>query len=68
MRYVRELLGTNRVSASTFESLHARLGDRGIVELAGLVGYYAFVACTLNAFEIEPPEGAPQLPMVDRPT
>ncbi len=66
VRYVRELLGTNRVSASTFESLHERLGDRGIVDLTGLVGYYAFVAYTLNAFEIEPAEGAPQLPEVDR--
>jgi 4-carboxymuconolactone decarboxylase len=67
VRYVRELLGANRVSAATFESVHARLGDRGIVDLTGLVGYYAFVACTLNAFEIEPAEGAPQLPEVDRP-
>jgi 4-carboxymuconolactone decarboxylase len=64
IRYVRELWGTNRVSALTFEALHGRLGDRGIVDLTGLVGYYAFVAATLNAFEIEPADvaGARRLP------
>ena len=64
IRYVRELWGTNRVSALAFEAVHARLGDRGIVDLTGLIGYYAFVAATLNAFEIEPAEaaGAPRLP------
>ena len=62
IRYVRELWTTNRISAPTFEAIHARLGDRGTVDLTGLVGYYAFVAATLNAFEIEPGEGAPRLP------
>jgi 4-carboxymuconolactone decarboxylase len=66
LRYVRELWETNRVSAEAFAALHARLGDRGIVDLTGLVGYYAFVGATLNAFEIEPPEGAVRLPALDR--
>lgn len=50
--FVRELLDVHRVSEETFESVRGRLGDRGIVELTGLVGYYSFVACTLNAFEV----------------
>lgn len=62
MQYVRELLGGNRVSQPTFDAVHARLGDRGIVDLTGLVGYYAFVGVTLNAFEVEPPAGAVRLP------
>jgi 4-carboxymuconolactone decarboxylase len=62
IRFVRELTGSNRVSDATFAAVHRRLGDRGIVDLTGLVGYYAFVAATLNAFEIEPLEGAPRLP------
>ena len=66
VRYVRELLGANRVSDATFDSLHTRLGDRGIVELTGLLGYYALVAYTLNAFELEPPAGSPELPPLDR--
>ena len=62
VRYVRELFEQNRVADSTYAALHARLGDRGIVDLTGLVGYYAFVGTALNAFEIEAPEGAPRLP------
>ncbi len=54
VRYVRELFEANRVSDGTFEALHARLGDQGIVDLTALLGYYAFVGALLNAFEIEP--------------
>ncbi len=54
VRYVRELFEANRVSDTTFAALHARLGDQGIVDLTALLGYYAFVGATLNAFEIEP--------------
>jgi 4-carboxymuconolactone decarboxylase len=61
IRFVRELLGSNRVSAPVFGAAHRRLGDRGIVDLTGLVGYYSFVAAALNAFEIEPPGGSPRL-------
>jgi 4-carboxymuconolactone decarboxylase len=61
VRFVRELLESNRVSAQTFGAVHRRLGDRGIVDLTGLLGYYSFVAAALNAFEIEPPEGSPRL-------
>lgn len=54
VRYVRELFETNRVGDATFDALHERLGDQGIVDLTALLGYYAFVGATLNAFEIEP--------------
>ena len=62
VRYVRELVGTTRVSGPTFAALKRRLGDRGLVELTGLLGYYALVCYALNAFELEPPEGSPRLP------
>ncbi len=62
IRYVRELHRVNRISNATYEALHSRLGDQGIVDLTGLVGYYGFVGAVLNAFEIEAPEGAPRLP------
>lgn len=51
--YVRELLGpTRRVSEGTFQALHDRFGDRTMVDLATLVGYYAMLACALNTFEV----------------
>ena len=48
--------------------LHARavdlLGERGVVELVGVLGYYTLVAMTLNAFEIGLPDGqASDLPV-----
>lgn len=52
--FCRELLAENRVSASTYESVHTRLGDRGVVELVATVGYYSMIACVLNAFEVLP--------------
>jgi 4-carboxymuconolactone decarboxylase len=61
--YVRELLGpVRRVGDATFEAARARLGERGVVELTALIGYYALVSCTLNAFELAPAPEAPPLP------
>lgn len=40
----------------------AKLGERGLVELVTLVGYYTLVALTLNVFEIGLPDSlAPEL-------
>lgn len=33
------------------------LGETGVVELVGLLGYYALVSMTLNTFQVELPEG-----------
>lgn len=50
--YVRELLNSHRVSEPTFQALFARLDVRGMVELTATVGYYAMLACALNAFDV----------------
>ncbi len=63
-RYCRELMRTKRVSAETFQQAHRRLGDQGITELTATVGYYAMLACVLNAMEVEPEPGVkPLLPL-----
>jgi 4-carboxymuconolactone decarboxylase len=57
--YVRELLLSHRASEATFQALYGRLGERGLVELTATIGYYAMLACTLNAFDLvtaTPPE------------
>jgi 4-carboxymuconolactone decarboxylase len=41
--------------------MRARWGDKGVVDLAGLIGYYSFVSVTLNIFEVPIPPGAKQL-------
>ncbi len=51
--YVHELLRSHRVSTATFQSMLDRFGVKGLVELTATVGYYAMLACTLNAFEME---------------
>jgi len=45
-------LRTHRVSETTFQALYARLGERGLVELTATIGYYAMLACTLNALDL----------------
>ena len=61
--YATELLGDHRVGGGLFEGFRKRLGARGMVELTATVGYYALIACTLNAFDVEPDPGADLLPV-----
>jgi 4-carboxymuconolactone decarboxylase len=50
--FVREILNTRQVSETTFQALYGRLGEKGFVELAATVGYYAMLACTMNTFDV----------------
>jgi 4-carboxymuconolactone decarboxylase len=44
------------VSDRTYKRVHAILGDAAMVELAGILGYYALISMTLNIFHMLPPE------------
>ena len=55
--YAAELCRHYSVSATTHATAVAVLGEKGVVELTALVGYYTMVAMTLNAHEIPLPEG-----------
>ena len=56
------LLASGRVPAPFYEQGLAVLGQRGMVELVGILGYYCLVALTLNAFELGLPGSlAPEL-------
>jgi 4-carboxymuconolactone decarboxylase len=48
----------HRVSDATYERVVKRFGEKGAVDLAGLIGYYSFVSVTLNVFEVPTPPGA----------
>jgi 4-carboxymuconolactone decarboxylase len=52
-----KLLVERRVDDETYAAAAALLGDRGMVELAALVGYYCLVSMTLNLFEVPLPAG-----------
>ncbi|MGV6874304.1 carboxymuconolactone decarboxylase family protein [Pseudochelatococcus sp. B33] len=52
------LLASARLPAALYRRAEAVLGERGLVELVGILGYYSLVALTLNAFELGLPENA----------
>ena len=62
-----ELLRQNFVQDPTFEAAQAHLGEPGVVELVGIIGYYTLVAMTLNTFQVPLPEEAQAL-LPDCPT
>jgi 4-carboxymuconolactone decarboxylase len=56
--FCHELLSQNRISESSFHQAREIFGDRGCVEITGVIGYYGLVAMTLNAFEIRCADGS----------
>lgn len=46
------LLATGRVPPPLYRQGITTLGERGMVELVGILGYYCLVALTLNTFEL----------------
>src|SRR5205085_12648761 len=55
--FCSELYATRRVSEATYEAARRHFGEQGVVELVGILGYYALVSMTLNVFGIEVPGG-----------
>ena len=62
IEFTRRLLREHRVDDATLEALRRRIGDRGLIELTGSIGYYAMLAMTVNAFELPAAPGADALP------
>jgi 4-carboxymuconolactone decarboxylase len=59
----RQLVDDGHVDQVTYDAARELLGDRGIVELITLCGYYTLVSFTLNAFDVAlPPGEAPTWP------
>ena len=53
----RQLVDDGHVDRATYDAARELLGDRGIVELVTLCGYYTLVSFTLNAFAVALPPG-----------
>lgn len=62
VEYGRELFEGHAVSEETYETALEAFGESGIAELTATLGYYAMLACALNAFEVYPSADAPTLP------
>jgi 4-carboxymuconolactone decarboxylase len=55
--FVVELSSTRRLQSASYQAAVELLGEVGVVELVGIIGYYAFIAMTLNVFDVETPTG-----------
>ena len=56
--FIHELYKNKRVSDRTFGRVRAFLDDAAMVELVGILGYYALISMTLNVFRMLPPPEA----------
>lgn len=52
-----EIFRTQRLSDGSFNEAVAALGDKGIVEIIGIIGYYTLIGNTLNVFQVALPAG-----------
>lgn len=51
-RLATVLLSTNRIPTQDYHEAEALFGTTQLVEIVGIIGYYALVAMTLNAFDM----------------
>jgi 4-carboxymuconolactone decarboxylase len=56
--FVQELYKKRRVSERNYKRVQGFVGDKGIVELTGILGYYVAVSMILNVFNVPLPDGA----------
>ena len=47
------------VSDATYAALRDRFGERGVIDLIAVSGYYVAVAMTLNVAQVPLPPGVP---------
>ena len=54
----RALLDTHQVPDEVYRQAITHLGQTGVVELIGILGYYALISMTIKTFQVAVPEGA----------
>ena len=59
--FVREVVSQEKLSAGTYARATALFGNKGVMDLAGLVGYYSFVNMTLKTFDVQLAPGSKRL-------
>ena len=66
-QFCTELHRNHVVSDATYAAAKARFGERGVVDLIAVSGYYVTVSMTLNTAQVKLPAGtAPPLPELKR--
>lgn len=57
--FCSELLGDDEISDETYHRALDTLGEKGVIELVTLVGFYSLIAVSIKGFDIGVPEGDP---------
>jgi 4-carboxymuconolactone decarboxylase len=56
--FVTTLHETRSIPEGLYRTTVAALGEQGVVELVGLLGYYTLISMTLNVFDIDAADAA----------
>ena len=59
--FVREVVSEEKLTSETFARARELFGERGVMDLAGLVGYYGFINITLKTFDVQLAPGRERL-------
>ena len=55
--FTKMLLETRRVTDTVYDEAVTTLGQDGVVDLVGIVGYYSLISMTINVFDVPLPDG-----------
>jgi 4-carboxymuconolactone decarboxylase len=58
-QFLKELHETKAVGDATFKAVLDKFGERGVIDLIGLTGYYTMLAMVLNVAQMPLPGGVP---------
>jgi len=58
-QFCKELHETKKVGDATFKAMADKFGERGVIDLIGLTGYYTMLAMVLNVAQQPLPGGVP---------
>jgi 4-carboxymuconolactone decarboxylase len=61
IQLAREAISEPKVSPATFHKAAELFGNKGVMDLAGLIGYYSFVNITLKTFDVQLAPGRTRL-------
>jgi 4-carboxymuconolactone decarboxylase len=63
--FCKEIHDNKAVSDATYKATVEKFGERGVMDLIGVTGYYTMLAMVLNVTRVPLPEGtAPPLPIL----
>ena len=64
--FATELIERGSISDTTYSRALAKFGEKGVVDAAGITGYYTLLAMILNTARTLPEPGGPLLPPLRR--